>query len=117
MKAVTFETGEIDMTSTLTRGALIATMDQHLGRPDSLWTKDRYGDYLRHHNGLVIRLHIKDLVVRFEVKTPYGEWVRHRSAYFKDVRFDDHMFDGKAAPAVFIGKTPLWLTEPQPISV
>ena len=117
MKAVTFETGETNMTSTLTRDAFIATMAQHLGKANSLWTKDRYGNYLRHRNGRVIRLHIKDLVVRFEVKTPYGDWVRYRSAYFKDVRFDEHMFDGKAAPAVFIGRTPLWLIEPQPISV
>ena len=105
------------MTTTLTRDAFIATMAQHLGKPDSLWVKDRYGNYLRHHNGRVIRLHIKDLVVRFEVKMPWGVWVRHRSAYFKDVKFDEHVFDGKAAPAVFIGKTPLWLAEPKPIPV
>ena len=106
------------MTTTLTRNAFIATMAQHLGGPNSLWMEDRYGNYLRRHNGRVIRLHIKDLVVRFEVKTSYGEWVRHRSAYFKDVRFGHHVADdGLEGPSVWLGTTRLWLAKPKPVAV
>lgn len=55
------------------------------------YEKDRWGHYQKTRaDGTKIRMRLSKIAVRHEVKSPgFGQWVRTRSGYFKNLSLSD----------------------------
>lgn len=49
------------------------------------FSKDRFGNMKKSHNGKEYRLKFQALTIRYEVRTESGDWVRIRGGYIRDI--------------------------------